>query len=202
MAVLATDNFNRADVNPIGSPWTAPNAGPNHNFRIVSNTAQEQLLAQDAAVFNTSVTWPNNHYSQAKVTVTGVDGGTGPGCGVRMATSDNYYRLILDHASSGNAELAKFVSGSYTQLWSRTQAFTDGATFYLEVQGTTLIAKHNGTAIGASATDSSLSTGSPGLTYSSPASSASLDDWEGGDFSSGFPGGDEGGLWYMSIERG
>ncbi len=183
MTILATDNFNRANADPIGNPWTS--AGDGGQFKIVSNAATPNALGSDCSAFENTVTWPNDQYSQAKVTVTGTDGGgRGIGVGVRMATNRNYYRLAIDHASSNNVRLNKKVNGTSTQIWLRTVTLVDGDTLYLEVQGTTLIAKLNGVEIGASATDSSLSSGAAGICYSSTATSASEDDWEGGDFSS------------------
>ena len=180
MTTLATDNFNRADEAPIGSPWTT--GGDTSTYNIVSNVITPSSLSDDASAFENTVSWPNDQYSQAVITVTGTGGGgQGPGVGTRMAAA-NYYRLVADHAATNNIELAKRVAGVYTQLWLRTQSFSNGATIYLESQGATHIAKLNGTAIGASHSDSSLSTGKPGVVYSSFTNLANLDNWEGGDF--------------------
>jgi hypothetical protein len=97
------------------------------------------------------------------------------------------YRLIGDHAASVNFSIDKFVSGTFTNLGTRTQAFSDGDLVYLEVQGTTLVAKVAGSQLGASITDSAIASGKAGISFSSTETSASLDDWEGGDFAAGGP---------------
>src|SRR5260221_291047 len=143
MAVLATDNFNRANADPIGTPWAT--TGDSQHFTIASNVATPASLVSDAGAFENTVTWPNDQYSQAQLTVTGTGaGGTGLGVGVRMASGINYYRVVTDHGVSNNVELAKLVGGSYTQIWQRTQSWTDGDTFYIEAQGTAIVVKRNG----------------------------------------------------------
>ena len=184
MPVLATDNFNRANADPISGSWT--DLGDANHFIIDTNTAIPSATNDDAAAFYNAVTWPNDQYSQVKVTVTG-GGGGGSGIGPLVRGREpgagrDYYRLVIDHAGTSNVELAKRVNGAYTQLWLRTQAFTNGDTLYLEIQGTTLIAKLNGTAIGASQTDTAVTTGNAGIVYSSLGTAPSMDDWEGGDF--------------------
>jgi hypothetical protein len=67
-------------------------------------------------------------------------------------------------------------------VWNRTQAWTNADTLYLEIQGTTLIAKVNGAAIGTSTTNSAISSGNAGVDYSSTLNTPSDNDWEGGDF--------------------
>ena len=197
MAVLATDNFNRANANPIGNPWTS--AGDSTDFKILSNAVTPANLNGDCSAFENTVTWPNDQYSQVQVTTTGTKGSDiGFGPLVRGATGKNYYRLIIDAASSSNVALSKKINGTYTNLWTRTNAFTSGDTIYLEMQGSTLIAKSNGTAIGASATDTSLTTGKSGIAYSSDETNGSIDNWEGGDFAAAFAGDDSDAIWYVS----
>lgn len=180
MSVLALDNFDRANADPIGGNWT--DDGDGDHFKIVSNAATYTNSGFDAAAHYNALTFPANHYSQVAVTVNVTSTGVGLGPSVRAATSKNYYRLVAGHAASSNVELAKKVAGTYTQLWVRTSSFTDGAIFYLEAIGTTLVARNGGVAIGASATDSSLASGQPGIVYSSVVTSGSVDNWEGGDF--------------------
>jgi hypothetical protein len=188
VSVLASDNFNRSGAT-LGANWTEYGTFSNAWNTDGANAVPDSFGA-DAYGAYTGVTFPNDQYSQVKVTITGTFGnGQGPGPAVRMgtATPENVYRLCVDHAASNNMELSKFVGGSFTSKWVRSQAFADGDTLYLEVQGTTLVAKLNGTAIGTSVTDSSLGSGRAGIGFSSgTTSSASLDDFEGGDFAGVF----------------
>lgn len=187
-AVIATDNFNRTNADPLDGSWTNLTGNLSKKFKLASNAATPEAVGNDNISYNTG-TFPNDQYSQAKVTVSGTGSETGIGVAVRVTgtanTNASLYWLVVCHAASNNVTLAKFVSGTYTVIWQRTQSFTDGDTFYLEAQGSTLVAKYNGSAIGASSTDTSVTTGSAGIAYSSSTTSASVDDWEGGDFSSG-----------------
>lgn len=181
MSVLATDTFTRANETPLASPWTT--AGDTGTFVLASNAVTYGNQNNDTSYYTTAVSSITDQYSQAVCsTASSGGGGIGPGVGVRMATSQNYYRLVADHGGTNNWELGKRVASTYTVLWDRTQSWTNGDVFYLEVQGTTLIAKRNGVAIGASTSDSALAAGRPGLSYSSSAFTSTMDTWEGGNF--------------------
>lgn len=181
---LATDNFNRADANPISGNWTTFSGET--AFQITTNTARPSNSLSDAGSYESSATWPNDQYSQAKATApTSFNDGSGIGVRVRMSTSARTaYDSIVD--SSGHAFHDKFVAGTFTQIWTRAITYSAGAVIYLEVQGTTLVTKYNGAAVGASNTDSSIASGKAGLRHSSNTNSNTLlDDWEGGDFGGG-----------------
>lgn len=183
-SALATDNFNRADANPINGNWTGFTSET--NFQITSNTAAVGNGLSDNGCYENSATWPNDQYSQAEATVnTSFNDGSGIGVRVRMATgARTAYDSIVD--ASNHAFHSKFVSGTYTNIWSRAITFSAGAVIYLEVQGTTLVTKYNGSAVGASNTDSSIASGKAGLRHSGNTDSLShLDNWEGGDFGGG-----------------
>lgn len=186
MSILASDNFNRANETPLsgGGNWTTQ-AG-NNPFNLSSNVAVPSSVASDDVSVYTAGTWPNDHYSQADLTVTSTGGGDqGIGLVVRAsAAAVTHYRGIADHASSGNIWISKLVAGVYTNLSSSTSSWTNGATWELDVQGTTLTFKRAGTTI-LSTTNSSIASGNPGIILSSLVTSASLDNWQGGDFSSG-----------------
>ena len=191
MSVIATDDFNRANETPMAGNWTQIEA---HEWNLTSNVATPAFVSLDTASYWNATTFPNDQYSQAKITVTGTGGGgAGLGLGVRMSgTVGNatYYRLVIDHASSNNIELSRIVGGAFTQLWLRTQAFTNGDTLRLEVSGSTLTAKLNGTAIGTTYTDASpIASGRAGIAFSSSETAATLDDWEGGDLAAVTPTG-------------
>jgi hypothetical protein len=183
MSALASDNFNRGDSTGLGANWTGIGGG---GFDVSGNKAVPHLLSGDQHSVYTAISWPNDQYSLAKITVTGT-AGTDQGVGVCVRFSSTVvtgYRLVIDHASPGtNVHLIEMTSGTGNILASWSQAFTDGDTFSLEVQGTTLTVKYNGSVLG-TATDSAHAAGNAGLAYSSTETSASVDDWEGGDFAS------------------
>lgn len=183
MGVLATDNFNRADASPIGAPWTTQIGS--QAMKIVSNACTPVSTSMDCGAYNTSASWPNDQYSQCKVTATGgasADLGIGPA--VRCSTSaTTFYRAVWNGAATNNITLTKAVAGSYTLIWTRTATISAGSVLRIEAQGTAIRVFVNGTQVGASTTDSSITSGSAGVQYSSAITTASLDDWEGGDFS-------------------
>lgn len=183
MTILAVDRFNRANGTLNTGNWTSTGESSGGSFSIASNVVSPADLGKDSGSLFSGTASITDQYAQGVLSVTGtVGGGCGMGVGVRMATSVNYYRLVGDHAASGNWELGKKVAGAYTAIWTgRTQAWSNGDTVYLQVVGTTLIGKIAGTAIGASATDSSLASGCPGVLYSDTTSAASIDSFIGGD---------------------
>lgn len=184
MSVLASDSFTGSDANPIGGNWTTVTS--EGALKRVSNTCAPASLSSDSGARNTAATWPNDQYSQCKVTVSGTDAqsGIGPACRIASA-AETLYRVVINSAGSNNVTLAKIVATAYTQIWTRTASFTNGDLVRLEAQGTTLRVFIAGTQVGTDTTDSSISSGAAGIGYSSASSSASVDDWEGGDFSGG-----------------
>jgi len=181
MAVVASDSFTRANETPLASPWVNL-VIDTVSLRLASNHVDSPNYNRDALAYY-SATWPNDQYAQAKITVSGsAGGGQGAGVAVRIdGTGANYYRAVIDHAASNNVEVARVVSSSYTALGQRTTAFTDGDTLRLEVSGTTLTVKLNGSQLGATFSDSNISSGSAGIFFSSVETSATWDDFEGGD---------------------
>ena len=187
-STLASDNFNRANETPIASPWhQTPN--PGGFTRDVNLSSNQAVTSNDLDTLwywdDTVVSWPNDQWAQAALTPGGNSSGSGCGPAIRVNKSSgkNCYMMTLD--TGGHVDFDKWVSDSYTTIWARSVTYSAGATGYIEAQGTTLIAKYNGSAIGASSTDSSLSSGYPGIWYSSGVTSGKWDDWSAGDFASG-----------------
>jgi hypothetical protein len=182
MAVLATDNFNRADSASLGASWTTPTG--DLAWRITSNAATYNTVsgADTAGVYN-AITWPADQYSQVKATAGTGGGGVGVGPTCRAASAaQTRYRLVACGAATSNIELSKEVAGTFTSIWFRTSSFANGNLVRLEAQGTTLRAYNAGVQVGASSTDSSIASGNAGFLYSAIDASISADDWEGGDF--------------------
>lgn len=187
MPALATDDFNRADtVGPdLGINWTNVFAGAfaSNGFQITSNVAVPTTLGSDKLEIYTGVTFPADQYAQAKITVTGTSAQTGPGPAVRGAVDGSCYRVVVNKRVADNVEIQKFVGATFSSLGLRTALWVDGDTLRIEAQGTSIRVHQNGAQLGASATDSALVSGFPGISYSSTSTTASVDDWEGGTFS-------------------
>lgn|SRR5574341_128517 len=187
MGVLATDNFNRADNTDLGAAWDPQpgfaNPQADRVFNISANTAVPANVAKDSGENYNAVSWPNDQYSQAKATMSGTGAEAGVGVSVRCSTTAlTCYRVVINKAATNNVSIAKFVAGVYTLLAQRTTTWVDGDIIYLEAQGSTLKVKQNGTQLGADIVDSAIASGRAGIGFSSTMTSASLDDWEGGDF--------------------
>ena len=182
----ATDDFNRANEDPITTNWTNQAPGGNTPIALVSNAYTAHSLASDAHAYRTGWAGGNDQYSQAAITAGSASAGAGAGVAVRVdtaAATKTMYRLVLDNG--GNYELLKIVVGVTTSLRTGTVTYVAGQKLGLSATGgatTTLKIWYNGSQVGASVTDSSspITTGSPGIAYSSTLTSASGDNWDGG----------------------
>lgn len=186
----ASDNFNRANISPLDGGWTTY-ASPGSPFEIVSNVCTIGAFNADANAVWTTDTFGTDQFSEAAITVSGTGGG-GAGIGVCVrsdgAASPTMYRLVADHAASNNIELDRFNAGTQHVLTTFTHAFTDGDVLRLEAAGSILTVKVNGTVVGTyddSAAPINTGTMRPGIAYSSAETSASLDNWNGGDLTTG-----------------
>lgn len=168
-----TDNFNRADTNPIGSPWATSTGWD--ALKVLSNALFAAVDNHCAAYYN--ATFNANQYSQVVSPQT--YGGVEHGPMVRMSSTarTSYYFLRNGDAS---VQLRKWVAGTYELIGtcSGTPSFTGGAIMRLEANGTSITAKVGGTTI-CTATDSAVSSGYPGVWIS--ALNFGVDDWAGGD---------------------
>lgn len=171
-----TDNFNRADETPLAGNWTRV-PGETGTINLSGNAVTPNSINFDTAYYYNAGSFGNDQYSQIKVTVSGAAAGAGLGVIVRASTSvDTYYRCVLDGA--GNIEFGSVVASTFTFIAGRTVTYSAGAILKLDVTGTTFTITYNGTQAGATITDSSISTGKPGIAYSSVVTSASGDDWQ------------------------
>lgn len=115
------------------------------------------------------------------------------GTGTYNTSTDNrsfYYAAIYnDGSGTYTTVVGKVVSGTNTVLASTFQAWVDGDTLEIEVEGTDLRVYRNGTEIATLAsTDSDLSTGVPGLVLSGGGQGLTMDDFEGGNITGASPG--------------
>lgn len=190
MAVIAQDDFNRANTTgpDLGPNWTNMGGGSfsTNGYQIVSSHAEPTTLTSDKMELYTGPgSFPNDQYAEAACTVTGTLAGSGPGVVVRggdLPSNGSGYRLCVCKAASNNIELIRINAGStFTSLALRTTTWIDGDVLRLEVQGSTLRIFQNAVQLGAAVDDGSpLTSGLPGIAYSTTATVAAVDDWEGG----------------------
>jgi hypothetical protein len=170
--MVASDNFNRAGAN-LGSNWTNVLSSPDI---IIVNT---KAYVGGEPTTNASAFWNANTFSTdqySKDKWYGVSGGYG-GVAVRMSgigSSRNYYALATDSFSRWT--IIKVINGVQTNLGNGSITWVDGDIQEVRVVGNTITAYRNGTLLG-SATDSSLTSGNPGLYLQGN----QADDWEGGN---------------------
>lgn len=167
--MAVTDDFNRANAGTLGANWTATVG----NMAIVSN--QAQASSSNDFDYYSGVTWNNDHSSQAVYRENASD--TIMYLTVRHQPGGDWYALLL-HSIPGDRRVnfLKRVSGSVTDLGTIAGRPTDGNTFKLAINGTTLSAYDNGVLI-TSVTVSDLSGGAPGI--GSEIGGPAWDDWEG-----------------------
>lgn len=174
MTTLATDDFNRAN-GTLGANWTTVTGF--NAFQIASNVVTQVTEPGDTGARYNAVTFPNDQWSQVTVDVS-INSNGGPA--VRMATdgSANYYVFVV---AGGEYRIYSISGGSGSLISNAAGSFSNGDVAYLEIQGTTLIAKKNGVQV-LTITDATHSAGAAGIhAYSI----GSLDDWSAGDFAGG-----------------
>ena len=184
-----TDDFNRADANPISTgsfAWTDVGGG---DWEIVSNVARQStsgvtLRASRAESDLSSA----DHYAQCDLVNSnqGTARGGGP-CARFASAAETYYIAALQ--GDGDMRLAKMVTGTRTDLGtSDTQAFTVPETVRVEINGTTLKRYFDGSEV-ESITDSAISSNTrTGIAAGSAGGSTAkteVDDFEAEDLGGG-----------------
>lgn len=184
MAVLASDDFNRANETPLAAPWTDVVGQVN----LVSNAVTSAIDDNNRGMYYSGPAWPDDQWSKAKLYVDSTGGvRMGPALYVRLAAGVDCYRFSTDHAASNNCNVSRFVASSRTTIVDFTQAWNDGDEWMLQVEGPATAARVrvflNGVQKSDDTDNSSIASGSPGIGISGSATitSWSLDDWSGGD---------------------
>lgn len=184
MTQLASDDFNRADGG-LGTNWIGPlrPTAPEEIMRIISNEAVRNVSGDDAsALYDGSITWPSDQYSEGNVIGDGTGGGSGAGTGLIVrgdVPTGVYYRTVAYVSATNSVEVVKFLPAATVLGADINVAWASGDIMRVEASGSTLTIYKNGTSIG-TRTDSSITSGKPGIAYSSAANSTAVDNWEGG----------------------
>jgi hypothetical protein len=168
MMAIATDDFNRASL---GANWTNALGA----VVIDSNTRAVCSVAGENDAFYNALTFSADQYAQAVVTLSTADW---VGVCVRASANNSY----VFYGSTSDWEITRWVSGVAGVIASGSWTASTGDVLRLEVVGTTLRAFRNGVLVSI-ATDTSLSTGNPGVSFwgTNASFNAFADDWEGGD---------------------
>ncbi len=186
MTQLATDNFTRANANPIGGNWTT--SPGDAALQIVSNKAAPGANTGYASAYWNAITWPNDQWSEVTLDtendiayITAI---------VRMSGTDQTYYSAFCQGPLGSGHLLviKFVAGSATTLFDSgiVVVVNSGDILRLSALGTQITLYVNGVSQ-FQTNDSSISSGSAGMGFYSTSGSDVLlvSKWSGGDFASG-----------------
>lgn len=196
--LLASSTFLGANEDPLseGGVWTksATDDGGSFSRDNFGGNAVVGAVASDSCNQYTGVASPDDQYSRGKLTVNGTNG-TGSGIGLHCrhsATVRTYYRFVIDHAASGNAQIYRNLAGTGATRDSWTEgAWTDDQEWTMTVEGSgtsTTIRIYKDSTLVRTFVDndgSAINSGAFGIGYSSSETAASISYWEGGSYSSG-----------------
>lgn len=179
-----SDNFDRANNADLGSNWDVMTG--ESGWEILSNTANCPVLVSDSTESWNADTLSADQFSQVTLILfAGGSLGQGTGAAVRCsAAARTYYRFVTNDTAGVNAEIAKFVATTNTQLATEAVVTAVNDVLRVEAEGSTLRFKLNGVTR-FQATDTSITSGRPGISYSSVATSSRVDDWSSGDITPG-----------------
>lgn len=119
------------------------------------------FVSGQAFAYQNSVAWPNDQYSEVKMTGASISGSQQVGPATRIATGAVTFYAFFPLTGS-LARIIKVVAGVATILNTVAYTFTQNDVFRLENIGTMLVGKVNGTPI-ITAFDSSIASGKAGF---------------------------------------
>jgi hypothetical protein len=183
---LASDNFNRADGG-LGANWTTV---PGFDAPTIASGSviDPSVQGTDAEAFYNAVSFPANQWAQVNTLKALNATSRAVGVLLRQDTGGavTCYRVVAKGplGTTATVEISKLVSGTFTSLASTTTTVNQGDTLYGEIQGSTIVAKVNGTLV-LSATDTDIASGAAGIVVfvdTGTTADAILDDWFAGNF--------------------
>lgn len=168
---------NGTDITSVGSSIWAYGNGSSGKLFVTDNRFRSILNENIAWFARRAGTFTDDQYAQ--ITLAKLAATSYVGVCVRANTSGTGYLLV---ASPTVYILIKRVNYGYVELRAAARTFNVNDILRLEVSGTTLTCKQNGTAFW-TATDSDITSGNPGVADQSANASdfSAGDDWEGGD---------------------
>jgi hypothetical protein len=187
MTLPASDNFtgtNGTAVQVNNSGWGVNTSG----MVIQSNALAGNTLNHDAFIYWNADAFNNDQYSQ--LTVVAVTANTYAGPAVRMAKSSTQTAYFLQGDSGDGLYLMKIVSSTETQLGSAGAVLAANDVLRLDVVGTTLTPKKNGSAVSppGAQTDSSIASGAAGINIFNNSTGTLVDDWSADNYSAAAAG--------------
>ena len=173
-----TDSFTRTNESPIASPWIHVPSGAD-GVRLLSNAVNKDAQSDEFIYYNSAAS-SADQYSQWRYSAAIFENDWGPAVRVSGTSTKNGYWL-----SNALTKINKFVADTFSTVETLTFTSATGSTYRLEISGTTLTSKKDGAEVtGSPSTDTSLSTGQPGV-FIYPGDTGTVDDFDGGDLSAG-----------------
>lgn len=175
---VVSDDFQRANESPLAAPWANSIGGLfTAGVTLVSNQASGVGAVNGLSQYSTG-SWGRDQVCTAVVGA--LTAGTAfAGVGVRLNTAASGYILQTDGTTT---TLVRYNVGVATNLVTGIGSVANGDTLQIRVAGPNLSCYKNGALI-ASATDSNLTLGNPGILAAGP---ATLDNFFGSEIGAAF----------------
>ncbi len=180
----ASDNFIRANANPIGGNWTSLTA---NTAQLVSNLVEPSSVGVNSDSWWNGFTWDNDQW--ARVTVAAcANSSSFVGVSLRQDKTGvaTAYRFMWSGVlgSAGTYYIQKLVNGTATNLATGARTINVGDTITGAIIGTNLYFYHNMVLVRAAVSDSNITGGSGGfaLVAGSAVTDAQISAFSGGNF--------------------
>lgn len=185
MTVLVSDSFNRANENPLASPWVQPAGTAYVNLKLASNTVTTATPGSDAGMYHGGMSAIQDQY--CKVTIGALHTGAfdASAC-VRIAASGGFNAYAANYNDGTNLNVYKITADSFALLSGSAVVLNVGDIIEIRATGgapTTLSLWVNGAQLGSNIVDSTspFTTGRAGVHVFD--SAVTVDAFEAGDFS-------------------
>jgi len=175
IAMGASDNFNRANENPLAAPWTLLNGA---DLQLISNGVQAVTNSTDKWWYYLGATSSADQYSQVKI-ITENSGDMGPY--VRLGTNPGVINAYLSRGTNSGETLSKRIGVTTTTLVAHNVDIVANDVGRVEAEGSTIRYLINGS-LTAQATDTEITDAGVGVGFYIYTTTDKIDDWEGGDF--------------------
>jgi hypothetical protein len=183
----ASDTFVRANAATLGANWTALSGLT--SLQILTNVAATQATGAYEGDAYTNITFAADQWSQCTLGAVVSSGANYVMCAVRIQSgAASFYAIQMTTDGATFCKIRKFTAGAPTDLaacttpgWGGGITVASGDTLLLTVVGSTISAYHNGIPL-VSTTDSTYTSGSPGIVGFANTSAADIkySAWSGG----------------------
>ena len=173
----ATDTFTRANETPVAAPWTQL-TGSTNTINLVSNAIQAAATGDKFYYYSGAATGADQ-YSQFLQATAPTNADWGPAVRIGENGFSGYWASLY---SAGVQAFNGFDGGTFFAVATVTVTATDGHTYRIEAEGTTLRFLDNGSHVtGSPTTDATLTGAGNGVGVFVFDTGGALDDFDGAD---------------------